>query len=102
LGCREMNYHSDLDLVLVYEGEGHTARPEWLTRFDAFEPTDVQPFFTGLAQGIIKSMSVLGPMGRLYQVDMRLRPTGGSGSLVLPLAEFRRYFAADGRGGAQL
>src|SRR5262249_27120466 len=79
-----------------------TARPEWLTRFDPFEPTDVQPFFTGLAQGIIKSMSVLGPMGRLYQVDMRLRPTGGSGSLVLPLAEFRRYFAADGRGGAQV
>ena len=35
-------------------------------------------------------------MGRLYQVDMRLRRTGRSGSLVLPLAEFRRYFAADG------
>ena len=37
-------------------------------------------------------------MGRLYQVDMRLRPTGKSGSLVLPLAEFRRYYA--GRRGA--
>jgi glutamate-ammonia-ligase adenylyltransferase len=35
----------------------------------------------------------MGPMGRLYAVDMRLRPTGKSGSLVLPLAEFRRYFA---------
>ena len=34
----------------------------------------------------------MGPMGRLYAVDMRLRPTGKSGSLVLPLAEFRRYF----------
>jgi glutamate-ammonia-ligase adenylyltransferase len=33
---------------------------------------------------------------------MRLRPTGGSGILAVPLAEFRRYFAADGRGGAQL
>ena len=38
--------------------------------------------------------SYLGPLGRLYQVDMRLRPTGKSGSLVLPLGEFRRYFAA--------
>ena len=35
-------------------------------------------------------------MGRLYEVDMRLRPTGKSGSLVLPLAEFRRYFAGSG------
>ena len=35
-------------------------------------------------------------MGRLYEVDMRLRPTGKSGSLVLPLAEFRRYFAGPG------
>jgi glutamate-ammonia-ligase adenylyltransferase len=35
-------------------------------------------------------------MGRLYSVDMRLRPTGKSGSLVLPLAEFRRYFAGPG------
>jgi glutamate-ammonia-ligase adenylyltransferase len=38
-------------------------------------------------------------MGRLYQVDMRLRPTGKSGSLVIPLPEFRRYHEG---GGAQL
>jgi glutamate-ammonia-ligase adenylyltransferase len=38
-------------------------------------------------------------MGRLYQIDMRLRPTGKSGSLVIPLAEFRRYYE---EGGAQL
>jgi glutamate-ammonia-ligase adenylyltransferase len=41
----------------------------------------------------------MGPMGRLYQIDMRLRPTGKSGSLVIPLAEFRRYYEG---GGAQL
>src|ERR687897_3494158 len=35
-------------------------------------------------------------MGRLYAVDMRLRPTGKSGSLVLPLPEFRRYFEGPG------
>ncbi len=100
LGGREMNYHSDLDLVLVYEGDGRTAPPEGLTRFDTFEPRDVLPFFTDLAQRIIRAMSAMGPMGRLYQVDMRLRPTGRSGSLVLPLEEFRRYFSTDG--GAQL
>ena len=39
-------------------------------------------------------------MGRLYQIDMRLCPTGRSGSLVLPLDEFRRYFAAEADGPA--
>src|SRR5262249_36016533 len=50
-------------------------------------------FFTELAQRIIRAASQIGPRGRLYQVDMRLRPTGKSGSLVIPLAEFERYFA---------
>ncbi|HEY1187634.1 MAG TPA: bifunctional [glutamate--ammonia ligase]-adenylyl-L-tyrosine phosphorylase/[glutamate--ammonia-ligase] adenylyltransferase, partial [Gemmata sp.] len=53
-------------------------------------------YFTELAQRVIKRTSHMGPRGRLYEVDMRLRPTGKSGSLVLPLAEFRRYFAGTG------
>ena len=81
LGGREISYHSDLDLLLIYEADGTTTRGE---------PNSL--FFTELAQRIIRWMSQLGPMGRLYAVDMRLRPTGKSGSLVLPLAEFRRYF----------
>ena len=63
-----------------------TARPHWASR--------TRQYFTELAQRIIRTMSQLGPMGRLYAVDMRLRPTGKSGSLVLPLAEFRRYFGS--------
>jgi glutamate-ammonia-ligase adenylyltransferase len=93
LGAREMNYHSDLDLMMVYEGDGHTAAPAGATRFDRFEQTDNFDFFTELARRIIKATSCHGPLGRLYAVDMRLRPTGKSGCLVLPLAEFRRYFA---------
>src|SRR5262249_54335422 len=99
LGGREMNYHSDLDLMMIYEGDGRTGPPPSATRFERFELTDNFHFFTELAQRIIKAASYLGPMGRLYQVDMRLRPTGKSGSLVIPLGEFRRYYAA---GGAQL
>ncbi|HEY7313822.1 MAG TPA: bifunctional [glutamate--ammonia ligase]-adenylyl-L-tyrosine phosphorylase/[glutamate--ammonia-ligase] adenylyltransferase [Gemmataceae bacterium] len=108
LGGREMNYHSDLDLMMVYEGDGHTQPPPHATRFDRYEVTDNYHFFTELAQHIIKATSYLGPMGRLYQVDMRLRPTGKSGSLVIPLCEFRRYFitgedhSAHPEGGAQL
>ena len=63
--------------------------------FAQFELTDNSHFFTELAQHIIKAMSFLGPLGRLYQLDMRLRPTGRSGSLVTPLNEFRHYFALE-------
>jgi glutamate-ammonia-ligase adenylyltransferase len=99
LGGRELAYHSDLDLVLVYEGDGRTAPPPGSSRFDRFELTDNFHYFTELTQRLIKATSVLGPMGRLYQVDMRLRPTGKSGSLVCPLTEFSRYYAS---GEAQL
>lgn len=82
LGGCEISYHSDLDLLLVYAADGTTTRGE-----------SNALYFTELAQRVIKTASRMGPMGRLYEVDMRLRPTGKSGSLVLPLAEFRRYFA---------
>jgi glutamate-ammonia-ligase adenylyltransferase len=81
LGGREISYHSDLDVVLVHSDA-------------ATDPTVAHHFFTMLAQQAIKTTSRSGPLGRLYEVDMRLRPTGKSGSLVLPLSEFRRYFAS--------
>ncbi|MFO0823048.1 MAG: bifunctional [glutamate--ammonia ligase]-adenylyl-L-tyrosine phosphorylase/[glutamate--ammonia-ligase] adenylyltransferase [Gemmataceae bacterium] len=85
LGGREISYHSDLDLLLIYEADGTTDRGE----------SNAQ-FFTELTQKIIRTTSRMGPMGRLYAVDMRLRPTGKSGNLVLPLAEFQRYFNSPG------
>lgn len=91
LGGREISYQSDLDLVLIYEADGATQ--------GGGDSTANSHYFTELAQRVIKTMSTMGPMGRLYAVDMRLRPTGKSGSLVLPLCEFERYFAS---GTAQL
>ena len=85
LGGREISYHSDLDLLLVYETDGLTTTGEPHSHY-----------FTELAQRIIRMMSQMGPMGRLYSVDMRLRPTGKSGALVLPLAEMQRYFEGPG------
>jgi glutamate-ammonia-ligase adenylyltransferase len=81
LGGREISYHSDLDLLLVYDVEGRTTTGEPNSQY-----------FTELAQRVIKTLSQMGSMGRLYSVDMRLRPTGKSGALVLPLAELQRYF----------
>jgi glutamate-ammonia-ligase adenylyltransferase len=99
LGGREMSYQSDLDLILVYEGDGRTVPPPVVNQFHDWEGTENFHYFTEYAQRVIKTASQMGPMGRLYQVDMRLRPTGKSGSLVIPLNEFRRYFQV---GAAQL
>lgn len=92
LGGQEMSYHSDLDLILIYEGDGRTMPPIGSSRWDTFELTDNYHFFSELARHIIRTTSDIGPQGRLYRVDMRLRPTGQSGSLVIPLREFIRYY----------
>ena len=89
LGAREPNYHSDLDLVFLYEGEGSTAP----TRRAPHASTSNSHFFSELGQRIIKAATQFGPHGRLYEVDPRLRPTGRSGALALPLSGFVRYFS---------
>jgi glutamate-ammonia-ligase adenylyltransferase len=94
LGGREPNYHSDLDLVFLYEADGMT-RPRRNHRRP--DPTTNQHFFSQWGQRIIKGATHLGPSGRLYEVDSRLRPTGRSGALALSLDELEKYFAT-GRG----
>jgi glutamate-ammonia-ligase adenylyltransferase len=88
-GGQEMNYHSDLDIVFLYEADGHTVHASG----HRGETTSNQHFFSELGQRIIKTASRLSAYGRLYEVDARLRPTGKSGSLATSLAEFSRYFA---------
>ena len=111
LGGREMSYNSDLDLILIYESDGYTRPPSAselkeqaekfaFPRLTVTEPTKYVRtynfhFFSEMAQRLIRILGQHGPYGRLYAVDMRLRPTGRSGSLVVPLAEFRRYYESD-------
>jgi [glutamine synthetase] adenylyltransferase / [glutamine synthetase]-adenylyl-L-tyrosine phosphorylase len=96
LGGREMSYHSDLDVILVYEGDGQT-QPGPDTVY--FRGADNFVYFTEYAQRVIRATGQMGAHGKLYSVDMRLRPTGKSGSLVVPLEAFDRYYA---EGGAQI
>jgi len=90
-GGRELNYYSDLDLIFLYEADGMTVQGR-RTRRDT--TTNNQHFFSELAQKIIKVASQLGPYGRLYEIDPRLRPTGKSGTLATSLCEFSRYFGS--------
>lgn len=90
LGGCEPNYHSDLDVVFLYEADGVT---QPALRGQSDQSTTNQHFFTQLAQRIIKVVSQMGPWGRLYELDPRLRPTGRSGALAVSVEEFSRYFA---------
>ena len=89
-GGRELNYYSDLDIVFLYEADGQTV-PVRRTR--SATATTNQHFYSELGQRIMKVANSLGPHGRLYAVDPRLRPTGKSGALATSLPEFERYFA---------
>jgi glutamate-ammonia-ligase adenylyltransferase len=96
-GGQEISYQSDLDLVLIYEADGRTRTIRNGTLQSALsaphsESTNNLHFFSELAQAVIKALGQLGPLGRLYQVDMRLRPTGKSGVLAVPLDGFRDYY----------
>ncbi|MCA9264459.1 MAG: hypothetical protein KDA60_11445, partial [Planctomycetales bacterium] len=94
LGGREPNYHSDLDIIFLYQGDGKTHHAD---RRRGGETTTNQHFFSELGQRVIRYMNRLGPYGRLFEVDARLRPTGRSGALAVSLDEFVRYFQ-HGRG----
>jgi glutamate-ammonia-ligase adenylyltransferase len=89
LGGREPNYHSPLDLLVLYEAEG-TTRSTGRSR--RVERTANNHFFTQLAQRITKMLSALTPKGRLYSVEMPLRPIGLGGALAMTLDEFGRHF----------
>jgi len=84
LGGIELGYTSDLDLVFV-----HTADPELST--DGDKPIDNVVFYTRLGQRIVHILNAQTPSGQLYEVDMRLRPSGNSGLLVSTLGAFEKY-----------
>jgi glutamate-ammonia-ligase adenylyltransferase len=106
LGGREPNYHSDLDLIFLYEaagsttGRGHPSAGSagWRVS-DSVRATVNSHFFSEFGQRLIRVASHLGPHGRLYEVDARLRPTGRSGALAVSFDALARYFA---EGPAQL
>jgi glutamate-ammonia-ligase adenylyltransferase len=84
LGGIELAHGSDLDLVFI-----HNADPA--ADSDGEKPLDNLTFYTRLGQKIIHILSTSTLSGRLYEVDMRLRPSGNSGLLVTSLAAFEKY-----------
>jgi len=91
LGGIELSYISDLDLVFLHRGvldkETVTQAPQ--------RAINSREFYTRLAQRIIMMLGTYTVSGKLYEVDMRLRPSGESGLLVSSLDAFRHYQEVD-------
>lgn len=86
LGGIELGYGSDLDLVFIHDGD-----PSGET--NGAKPLDTASFYARLGQKIIHMMTTAMATGLLYDVDMRLRPSGASGLLVTSLEGFAKYQA---------
>jgi len=84
VGGLETGHGSDLDLVFIHDGD-----PQAET--DGAKPIDSAQFFTRLGQRIIHLLTTQTNSGQLYDVDMRLRPSGAAGLLVSSLGAFERY-----------
>jgi glutamate-ammonia-ligase adenylyltransferase len=85
LGGREMTASSDLDLILVYEFDA--AHPE----SDGERRLHAGQYFARLTQRLVSAMTAQTNYGRLYNVDMRLRPSGRSGPVATSFAAFESY-----------
>ncbi len=89
LGGKELNFSSDIDLIFVYPESGETQ--------GCRRSLDNQQFFTRLAQKLISSLHQHTADGFVYRVDMRLRPFGDSGPLVLTFNAMEDYYQEQGR-----
>jgi glutamate-ammonia-ligase adenylyltransferase len=89
LGGYELNFSSDIDLIFVYPHSGETQGNR--------RSIENQQFFTRLAQKLITSLHQHTADGFVYRVDMRLRPFGESGPLVLTFSAMEDYYQEQGR-----
>jgi [glutamine synthetase] adenylyltransferase / [glutamine synthetase]-adenylyl-L-tyrosine phosphorylase len=88
-GARELNFGSDLDLVFVYRHEGGESAS------DGRRPLPPSLYYTRLCQRFVNALTTMTNAGRLFEIDMRLRPSGNAGPLASELTGFLRYQAEE-------
>ncbi len=84
-GGHEMSATSDLDLILVYDA------PPDSEESDGARPLAPPTWFARLTQRMVNALTAKTGEGTLYEVDMRLRPSGNAGPIASSLEAFRRY-----------
>ncbi|MEJ5358963.1 MAG: bifunctional [glutamate--ammonia ligase]-adenylyl-L-tyrosine phosphorylase/[glutamate--ammonia-ligase] adenylyltransferase [Desulfobacterales bacterium] len=89
LGGRELNFSSDVDLLFAYAADGETRGG----------PTAVPhgEFFTRLARRLVRLLDLPTAEGIVFRVDLRLRPFGESGPLVMSFDALEQYYQEQGR-----
>ena len=89
LGGGELNFSSDIDLIFAYPEAGKTDHPE--------QPRSNDLFFVRLCRNLIKTLAEITPDGQVFRVDMRLRPDGENGPLVMSFENTEEYYQLHGR-----
>jgi glutamate-ammonia-ligase adenylyltransferase len=85
LGSREMTVTSDLDLVVLYDA------PASVEASNGARPLAPSHYYTRLSNRLINAITALTGEGRLYDVDMRLRPSGTKGPIATSIEAFTTY-----------
>ena len=88
LGSGEMTATSDLDLIMLYDAAAEDMS-------DGAQPLAAAQYYARLTKRLITALTAPMAEGRLYEVDMRLRPSGRQGPVATSLAAFRRYQAEE-------
>ncbi|MEM1398709.1 MAG: bifunctional [glutamine synthetase] adenylyltransferase/[glutamine synthetase]-adenylyl-L-tyrosine phosphorylase [Pseudomonadota bacterium] len=89
LGSGEMDIGSDLDLILVFDA------PKTDAKSDGEKPLNSGVYFARLTQRFITAMTAPMKVGTLFELDMRLRPSGNAGPLATSLESFTKYQSDD-------
>ena len=84
LGAARLNAGSDLDLIVIYDAVG-------VEMSEGPRPLATRPYYARLTQALVTALSAQMPGGRLYEVDMRLRPSGRQGPVATSLHSFTTY-----------
>ncbi len=88
LGAGRLNPGSDLDVIVVYDPVGQDMS-------EGPKPLATRPYFARLTQALITAMTAPMSQGRLYEMDMRLRPSGNQGPVATSWASFQSYQRED-------
>ncbi|WP_292290468.1 glutamine-synthetase adenylyltransferase [Marivita sp.] len=88
LGSRRLHAKSDLDLIVIYD-------PGDAEMSEGRRPLAPRPYYARLTQALITAMTAPMAEGRIYEIDMRLRPSGNQGPVATSLTAFETYQTSD-------
>lgn len=88
-GSRELTFGSDLDLVFIYDEDSKHKES------DGEKPLDARSYYNRLCARIVTAFTMRDREGLLYEVDTRLRPSGGDSPIATPFTAFDKYFTQD-------